>query len=122
MQRTKGISEISQNPAFFLLLITSVLTLLTLATFNLKTYLLERFSHLSNQSKILGKNDLKTREGANDIIFLKSVLSQNPTYLDGWIELARLEKSAGDLAAYSKAVEKINEISPNFSLIGGIIP
>lgn len=122
MQRTKGISEISQNPVFFLLLITSVLALLTLATFNLKTYLLERSYHLSNQSKILGKNDLKTRESANDISFMKSVLSQNPTYLDGWIELARLEKSVGNLTDYSEAVKKITEISPNFTLIGGIIP
>lgn len=45
--------------------------------------------------------------------YLKNVLASHPTYREGWIALAKLEYSLGNMAEVQMAVTKVREIDPN---------
>jgi len=45
--------------------------------------------------------------------YLKKLLATNPTYREGWIALAKLEYSLGNMAEVQMAITKVREIDPN---------
>jgi len=45
--------------------------------------------------------------------YLKNLLSTHPTYREGWIALAKLEYSLGNMAEVQMAITKVREIDPN---------
>jgi|SRR6185369_7073181 len=45
--------------------------------------------------------------------YLKNLLSTHPTYREGWIALAKLEYSLGNMAEVQMAITKVKEIDPN---------
>jgi hypothetical protein len=45
--------------------------------------------------------------------YLKKLLSSHPTYREGWVALAKLEYSLGNMAEVQMAITKVREIDPN---------
>ena len=90
-------------------LVTYTLTILIISFLNLADYITPK--------KVLGAqidmnteklNELRTSEK-----FWESFLNQNPTYLDGWIELTRIETEIGNRDKAETALIKARHINPN---------
>jgi cytochrome c-type biogenesis protein CcmH/NrfG len=45
--------------------------------------------------------------------YLKNLLASHPTYREGWIALAKLEYSLGNMTEVQNAITKVREIDPN---------
>lgn len=52
-----------------------------------------------------------------DAYYLQNLLLQNPTYRDGWVQLAKLEFYLGNTKEAQNAVRKVIELDPNYSEI-----
>lgn len=69
------------------------------------------------QNKVLGAKSetspLSFQDEIQEISFWKNILSKNPTYSEGWLELARLSLQIGDKHEAVLAFEKAEEINPN---------
>lgn len=44
--------------------------------------------------------------------YLKNVLSQHPTYRDGWVQLAKIEYELGNREEMQNAIAKVKELDP----------
>lgn len=49
----------------------------------------------------------------NERVYWKNIVEENPTYRDGFIELARIETEMGEQEASNKALDKAKLIDPN---------
>lgn len=88
-------------------LIISIDLLLLLTIFNLYYYL--------KPQKVLGVSTLSAKETelASRKAYWEDLLSQSPTYLDGWLELAKIELVEGDKVKATEYLNKARDINPN---------
>ncbi len=49
------------------------------------------------------------------IYYLKNLLSEHPTYREGWVALAKLEYEFGNMKETREAIAKVKELDPNYS-------
>jgi cytochrome c-type biogenesis protein CcmH/NrfG len=54
-----------------------------------------------------------SQEKLQEIIFWSDFVSKNPTYIEGWLELARLNILVGNEDGAILALDKAKEINPN---------
>lgn len=88
------------------LLAFAILGILALSVFNIKNYLAEKdASVLSYSTSFEEENE-----------FWKDFLTENPTYVPGWIEYAKINGKLDNLDEVAKAVEKIKSLDPNYEL------
>jgi len=92
-----------------LLIIGSVFVILALSIFNIA------LAYRTPNTPVLG---LKTVLNSNQALlqekfFWESLLEENPTYLSGWVELAKIEIQLENLEAAKKAILTAFEINPN---------
>lgn len=85
-----------------------ILTLLSLINFH---------RYLSRPQNVLGAKtqniNSKEIELANSLAFWQKIVTKNPNYIDGWIEVSRISLLLGD-KTYSKiALDKAISIDPN---------
>jgi len=79
------------------------LVLITLSLFNLALYLFK------SNHEVLGANS----EVSQEIIFWHDFLTENPSYIDGWLELTKLEYEKGNFASSQEALRQAEIIDPN---------
>lgn len=89
------------------------IVLITFSVFNLVFY----FS--SNKNQVLGtKIELDTKTTLiNQRIFWKELLKENPRYIYGWVELAKVEVQLENPKAARNALNFALEINPNSQLV-----
>ena len=92
--------------AKFLLLISFVLSVLTLVTFNLQ--------NISLGKRVLGASTKVVQDLQVEKVFWGKFLEENPSYIDGWIELGIIEQELGNVEASARAFQKAEEINPNW--------
>lgn len=85
----------------------AVCILLALTIFNLKLYF---GANKDVSSQVLGEESDKLKE---DKLFWQEFVSDNPTYQDGWIMLAKTNLALGYIEEAKAAFEKAKEINPN---------
>lgn len=98
----------TKDKLLYFLSAVGILVSLTLISLNIKTYL--------NQKKVLAvatESD-KTTQLKNEASFWEGFLSQNPTYLPGWLELSKIEYELGDKDYALGALNTAKAINPNF--------
>lgn len=83
------------------------LILLALASFNLHSYLAD------NQSSLVLAETTSLEE---EVEFWNKFLENNPDYLPGWKEYVELNENLGNHIKSKKAIDKIEELDPNFDL------
>ena len=98
-----------QSEALFFASGLAVVAILFLSALNLNLYTKKGLS----SDKILGINIQREEE----ISYWKDLLSENPDYLPGWVELAKLQKEKGDLEGFEIAFDNIRNIDPNSELL-----
>lgn len=50
-----------------------------------------------------------------EIRFIKQILYNNPSYREGWVNLAKLEYKTGNIYNARMAIQKVEELDPNYS-------
>ena len=98
--KNKSKTKISLS-SLYILCVT--LILIALSIFNLAFYLFKE------NREVLGT---KT-ETSKEITFWYDFLANNPTYKEGWLELAKLEYERGNFASAKEALEQAEKIDPN---------
>lgn len=97
----------------FLCSCCAVVFLLFVAGFNLENFLAgKRVLGLKTQNQIGEQELLKEQKS-----YWEDFLAENPTYLDGWIELANIELKLGKLEEAKLSLDKAEAISPNSSKV-----
>jgi hypothetical protein len=48
------------------------------------------------------------------VYYLKALLKDNPTYREGWVQLAKMEYLMGNIEECKKAIIKVKELDPNY--------
>lgn len=98
----------TKDSLIYLLSVAGILVSLILINFNIKTYL--------NQKKVLAAATFEeeTIELKKEAFFWESFLSQNPTYLPGWLELSKIEYQLGNKDYALGALNTAKAINPNF--------
>lgn len=91
----------------FLCSCCSLILLLFLSSFNLNSFLVSK--------KVLGASveASQNEELQRQKTYWENFLSGNPTYLDGWLELAQIELKLGDLGYALGALNTAKAINPN---------
>ena len=98
----------SKQGLTYLLVVSGVVILFSLATFNLGHYL--------DKQEVLGSST-ETSSSRKEIAFWDVFLYENGDYLDGWYELARLRLDIGDIVGANEAFVEIERISPNSEIL-----
>ncbi len=86
----------------FLLSCFGVIAILFLAGFSLNNYF--------SKPRVLGT---ETPDFSKEILFWENIVSENPTYIDGWLELARATYELGDKNYAIGALNSAKAINPN---------
>lgn len=103
----------TKNPAVFLCSCCAVVLLLFVAGFNLENFLAgKRVLGLKTQNQNYEQQLLKEQK-----LYWEDFLAANPTYLDGWIELANINLKLEARQEAKASLEKAKIISPNSSKI-----
>lgn len=101
----------TKNPAIFLCSCCAVLFLLFIVGFNFENFLTsKRVLGIETQNQIYAQELLKEQK-----IYWEDFLAENPTYFDGWIELANIDLKLGNLEEAKLSFEKAKTINPNSS-------
>lgn len=79
-----------------------VITVLFLAGFSLNNYF--------SKPRVLGT---ETPDFSEKILFWENIVSENPTYIDGWLELAKVTYEHGDKDYAIGALNSAKAINPN---------
>ena len=98
----------SKQGLTYLLVVSGIVILFSLATFNLDNYL--------DKQDVLGSS-IEASSSRNEIAFWEVFLTENENYLDGWYELAKLRLDEEDAVGASKAFVEIERISPNSEIL-----
>jgi cytochrome c-type biogenesis protein CcmH/NrfG len=94
----------------------AVFVLLFISFFNIKTLLSpKKVLGTQTEAKIEELKNLRTEEK-----YWEDFLVKNPTYLDGWIELTRIEIEIGNNTKAKEVLAKAREIDPNSPKIIGL--
>jgi hypothetical protein len=83
----------------------AIIALLFLATFNLHSYLTRNVG-----TEVLSYETSLDEER----IFWREFLSENPNYIPGWVEYAKINYQLNNFDEASLAVEEIEKIDPNY--------
>lgn len=97
-------AHLRQN-AKFLFAVSLLFSVLTLITFNVQT--------ISVSKRVLGAQTVAVRAAEKEREFWFNFLNENPTYLEGWVELAVLEYDEGNVEAAEEYYLKAKSIDPN---------
>lgn len=89
----------------FLFAVSILFSVLTLITFNVQT--------ISISKRVLGAQTVAVRAAEKERGFWLNFLDENPTYLEGWVELAVLEYNEGNMEAADEYYLKAKSIDPN---------
>ena len=109
-------SKDPQKQRLFFISVSCGILVVVFSIFNLLFYL------SSSNNDILGVRievDTKTsllHEGN----FWKSLLNENPSYLQGWLELAKVEVQLENLDSARNALHQAKAISPNSELVKNV--
>lgn len=89
------------------------IVLITFSIFNLVFYL------SSDKNQVMGtKIEIDTKTALiNQRVFWKELLKENPRYIFGWVELAKVEVQLENPRAARNALNNALEISPNSQLV-----
>lgn len=87
----------------FLCSCCAVVIIFSLSTFNTSLFL--------NGNQVLGASSQAA--GQDKISFWQDLVTKYPTYMEGWVELAKLEIKSGNLQQATFYLEKAKEIDPN---------
>ncbi len=97
----------------FLCSCCAVVFLLFVAGFNFEHFLAsKRVLGIETQNQRYEQELLKEQK-----LYWEEFLAKNPTYLDGWIELANVNLKLGEKEEAKLSLEKAKTISPNSSKI-----
>ena len=97
----------------FLCSCCAVVLLLFVASFNLENFLAgKRVLGIKTQNQIYEQELLKEQK-----LYWEEFLAENPTYLDGWIELANIELKLGKTEEAKLSLDKAKAIGPNSSKV-----
>ena len=99
---------LSKNLKFFLEHFT-IIFILTLAILNLQTY----FNNSQKTLSILGTS-VDTSEIIKEKDYWVEIVSKNPSYIDGWLELYKLETLLGNVDKATGALNTAISINPNY--------
>lgn len=96
----------------FLCSCCAVFLLLLLSGLNLNSYLIRQ--------KVLGTKAAVPSESTitQEKLFWENFLKENPTYFDGWIELAKINIKLGNQNEARDALLKAEKINPNSDKLG----
>jgi hypothetical protein len=101
-------TKLTYKHSIYFLLCISVVVLLLLSALNISEYFLHKqvlgaeTKNISNQAELLNERE-----------FWEKFLEKNPTYYEGWIELANIELLLGNTDISSNYILKAKEINPN---------
>jgi tetratricopeptide (TPR) repeat protein len=95
------------NKTKFLYLLCAVAVLSALSFFNIALYFTNGKPKIN--TRVLGT----TNAGVTEIYYWKGLLDANPEYLEGWIELAKIEYKLGNSEEAKRAIDKAFDINPN---------
>lgn len=79
----------------------------TLAFFNLTIH----FSPIETQAVLSSQTNTNNKEA--HLIYWEKIVSENPQYIDGWIELAKIRLERGDILGTLQALDTARKIDPN---------
>ena len=117
-ERKKAKKASFKKQLIFLCSCCAVVLLLFVAGFNLENFLAgKRVLGIKTQNQIYEQELLKEQK-----LYWEEFLAANPTYLDGWIELTRINISLGDNSAARIAHQKAEEINPNSEKLNDLLP
>lgn len=88
----------------FLFSILGIITILLLTGANIQS--------LTSSKKVLGTNT-DTTPLIKQKVYWEGIVAKNPTYRDGYLELALINQTLGDKDASLKFYEKAKSIDPN---------
>lgn len=106
MPAAQNIASDRKENAKYLLVVSFILSILTLITFNVQ--------NISVAKKVLGASTRLIQNLQTEKIFWEKFLDENPTYLEGWVELGVVEEELGNSEASRNAFLKAEEIDPNW--------
>ncbi|MEK7112184.1 MAG: hypothetical protein AAB875_02550 [Patescibacteria group bacterium] len=91
----------------FLCSCCAVILILLISAFNFENF-------LTNQ-KVLGAQSGTSEQELlrGQKIFWEEFVAENPTYLDGWIEITEINLKLGDTEAAKFSLKRAEEINPN---------
>jgi len=92
----------SKSELKFLLSCLGIIAVLFLTGFSLSNYF--------SEPKVLGT---ETPDLFKEMLFWEKIVSENPTYIDGWLELAKTSYQLGDKDYAVGALNSARAISPN---------
>ncbi len=99
----------NKNHLYLFCSICAVIVILSLSSFNFERFLAKQ-KVLGTQTEIATQNAL-----TEQILFWEKLVSENPTYRDGWLELGKLYEQAGQSDKGTAALLKARQIDPNYS-------
>jgi len=76
-------------------------------------------NNATSKKEVLGE-EISVEQLQEEKAYWEKVVSENPTYMDGWIELSRIYKSLGDAASSQKAITEARKINPNSDKLIGL--
>lgn len=110
MPKTAGtkVKRIKLKKQFvFLCSSCAVILILVISAFNFENF-------LTNQRVLGAQSFLNEKELlVEQKTFWEGFVSDNPTYMDGWMELADINIKLGDLEGAKLSLNKAEEINPN---------
>lgn len=95
----------AKEDLLFLISSIIIVSLLLLTAFNLKMF-------GQNQRKVLGAQ-IAQEELEKEKTFWEKMVSENPTYIDGWLELSKILYLLGDKDYSMGAYNTARSINPN---------
>jgi len=99
-----------KDEIFLVVTIAFVVILLSLSALNIRIFLNKpNVDNKNEETKVLGYEDNNTRR----INYWINFLNANPSYLPGWVEIAKLAKQLNQTEIYENALVNIKEIDPN---------
>jgi cytochrome c-type biogenesis protein CcmH/NrfG len=104
--KTKLRKKIKSN-LFYYYVVCVLVALISLTFFNLSVYLSPAKTQV-----ILG-SQATTDNYSGQLIYWESILSENPDYIEGWIELAKMKSTKGDTIGAQQAIDMARKIDPN---------
>lgn len=96
-------------PGPTLIIALVIILLLTLATINILGFI-KKTSDLYSVASVEARSD-------HEVLYWEGLVLQNPNYIEGWIELAKVKNNSGDLDGGLAALESATKIDPNSKLL-----
>lgn len=109
-KNTQKSKLVLSEPSLFLLEKLLVILVLLFTSININTFLSSRFQVLGATAEVVVDNTTGLEE---EKLFWQQVVSSNPTYRDGYIELADIYTKLGDPKTANYYLERAKQVDPN---------